>query len=341
DVHALYGTGQFYTIRVSVDPADDGGVIVGYIVQTRLRVTDVKVEGNTNLSLSKIKKKITIKAGQPLDEQKLFSDTQEIKKLYEKYGYPGSEVRYIFDSMDEAAGKASVTFQITEAPRIKITDVEFVGASAFKQKELRKQLKTKQHGMFSWISHSDRFKQDQFEDDKETLIDFYHNHGYLDFEIKEIKLERPTPKTMKIIFVIYEGKQYKVGSIKFSGNKLFNDEEIRAGMLQIHDFKHLKSKLGTNSLEMDIGDTFTPDGLNKDMDAVQDFYGSRGYIDVQRGQTLRANRIPNVDTGTMDLDFQIEAGQKNYVERIDIRGNIKTKDKVIRRELAISPGEVF
>ena len=77
------------------------------------------------------------------------------------------------------------------------------------------------------------------------------------------------------------------------------------------------------------------------MTALEDFYGSKGYIDVQRGQTLRAIRIPNVDTGTMDLEFQIDEGQKSYVEQISIRGNIKTKDKVIRRELAIAPGEVF
>src|SRR5208282_2996315 len=78
-----------------------------------------------------------------------------------------------------------------------------------------------------------------------------------------------------------------------------------------------------------------------DTQAIEDFYGSKGYIDVQRGPTLRAEYIPNVETGTMDLEFQIKEGQKSYVERIDIRGNEKTKDKVIRRELAIAPGEVF
>lgn len=341
DVHSLYGTGQFYNIRVAIESAADGGIIVTYIVQARLRITDVKVEGNTNLSLSKIKKKITVKAGDPLDEQKLFTDTQEIKKLYEKYGYPGTQVKYIFDSMDEAAGKASVTFQIAEAQKIRITDVKFAGATAFSQGELRKQVKTRRHWMFSWITGSGVFKQDQFDDDKEALTDFYHNHGYLDFQIKNIQFERPTPRTMVIVFDLYEGKQYKVGSIKFSGDKLFSDGEIRAGLLQVHDFQHLKAKLGTNNLPMDVGSIFTPDGMNNDLKAIEDFYGSKGYIDVQRGNTLHADRIPNVDTGTMDLNFQIDAGQKNYVERIDIRGNIKTKDKVIRRELAISPGEVF
>jgi outer membrane protein insertion porin family len=92
---------------------------------------------------------------------------------------------------------------------------------------------------------------------------------------------------------------------------------------------------------MDVGDIFTPDGLNKDTQAIEDFYGSKGYLDVVQGGSLRVARIPNVDTGTMDLEFQVKEGQKSHVEKIEIRGNLKTKDKVIRRELAISPGEVF
>ncbi len=146
---------------------------------------------------------------------------------------------------------------------------------------------------------------------------------------------------MVIKFYLYEGRQYKVGSVNFTGNKLFNAEEIHRGLQAVRDFQHSKAKLGPHGLVMDTGNIFTPDGLNKDTQAVEDFYGSKGYIDVQRGPTLRAEYIPNVETGTMDLEFQIKEGQKSYVEKIDIRGNEKTKDKVIRRELAISPGEVF
>lgn len=341
DIHSLYDTGQFYNIRVKIDPSSSGGIIVTYVVQGRLVITDVKVEGNKQVSLAKIKKKITVKIGDPLDEQKLFTDVQDIKDLYEKYGYPGTQVKYVFDSMDEAAGRASVTFQIVEAPRIRIAQIEFIGATNFTQRELRKQLKTKQRWMFSWMTHSDRFKEDQFEDDTNALVDFYHNRGFLDFEIESVNFEHPKTNTLNIVFRVFEGRQYKVGSVTFSGNKIYDLATIRAGLKSAHDFQQLKGKLGTNSLPMDVGDVFTPDGLNDDLTTIEDFYGSKGYIDVQRGNTLVANRVPNIDTGTMDLNFQIDAGQKNYVERIDIHGNVKTKDKVIRRELAISPGEVF
>ena len=340
DVHSLYATGQFYNIRVTADPADNGGVALTYIVQGRPRISDIKLEGNKKVSDSKLKKKITVKVGDPLDEQKLFTDVQEMKKLYEKYGYPGTSVKYVV-SVDEANGRGAVTFQIVESPKIKITGVEFIGAAAFTQKELRKQLKTRVHWMWSWLTGSGVFKEDEFEDDHEKLTTFYRDHGYLDFEIKDVKLDHPTTNTLVIRFYVYEGQQYKVGSVKFSGNKLFTDAQIADGMRYNFAFAHSKAKLGEHGLPMDVGNVFNAEGLRNDTMAVEDFYGGKGYIDVTQGSTLRVIRIPNVDTGTMDLEFQIEEGRITYVEKINITGNVKTKDKVIRRELAISPGEVF
>ncbi len=340
DIKALYATEQFYNIHVTLEQADDGGVVLTYVVQVNPQLTDIKIEGNKKLSDSKIRKKITAKAGQPLNQQKLFTDSQEIQKLYEKYGYAGTPVKYVLN-IDENAGRGSVTFVIVEAPKIKIKEVDFIGAAAFPQKTLRKEIKTRQHWMFSWITGSGVFKEDEFDNDRNQLADFYHNHGYLDFEIKDVKLEHPTTNTMVIRFYIYEGRQYKVGSVVFTGNKLFNAEEIHRGLEAVHNFEHSKAKLGPHGLVMDVGDVFTPDGLSTNILAIEDFYGSKGYLDVVQGASLRVVRIPNVDTGTMDLEFQIREGQKSHVEKIDIRGNLKTKDKVIRRELAISPGEVF
>jgi len=340
DIRDLYDTGQFYNIRIGLDQASDGGLVVTYIVQARPRLIEIRIEGNKKLTTSKIRKKISIKVGQPLDEQKLFTDSQAIQQLYEKYGYAGTKVKYSVD-VDEDAGTGTATFQITEAPKVKIVKIEFDGATAFSQRELRKQLKTKERWMFSWLTGSDVYKEDQFADDKDALTQFYRGHGYLDFEIKDVKFVYPTPHTMVIHFYVFEGKQYKVGSIKFSGNQIFNDQQIYKGLQQVHDFERERGKIGPHGLPMDVSDTFTPDGLDKDLQAIQDFYGSKGYINVKEGPTLQALQVPNVDTGTMDLEFQIDEGQKFYVERINIQGNIKTKDKVIRRELAISPGEVF
>ncbi len=190
DIKALYATGQFYNIRVSLDQADTGGVVLTYVVQVNPRLTDIKFTGNKHLSDSKIRKKITAKVGQPLNQQKLFTDSQEIQKLYEKYGYAGTQIKPVVN-IDELAGRGTVTFEITEAAKIKIKEVDFVGAAAFSQRELRKEIKTKRHWMFSWITGSGVFKEDDFDDDRDQLVEFYHNHGYLDFEIKDTQVRSP------------------------------------------------------------------------------------------------------------------------------------------------------
>ena len=340
DVHALYATGQFYNIRVSVDQADDGGAIVAYIVQVRPRITDIKIEGNQKLSDSKLKKKITVKTGDPLDEQKVFTDVQEVKKLYEKSGYADTKVKYVLN-IDEVTGHGTVTYQIQESPKLKITDITFFNAGAFSQKELRGELKTQRHTMWSWLTGSGYLQQDEFDGDPDRLNDFYHNHGYLDFEVTDTKVEHPTTNTLALKYYLSEGHQYKVGAVKFSGDKKFTDAEIIQGLLGVHNLQDSKAKLGSHNLPMDVAGIFTPEGLTKDTEAIQDFYGSKGYIEIAQGQTLHVQTVPNIQQGTIDLDFQVGESQKSYVQKIEIRGNLKTKDKVIRRELAINPGDVF
>jgi outer membrane protein insertion porin family len=340
DVHLLYGTGQFYNIRVSVDQADDGGVVLTYLIQARPRISDIKIEGNKKLSESKLKKKVTSKLGDPLDEQKIFSDVQEMKKTYEKYGLADTQVKYVLN-IDENTGHGAVTYHVDEATKVKISSVDFPGSAAFTEKKLRKEVKTKKRWWMSWITGSGYFRQDEFDGDRDRLSEFYHDHGYLDFALKDTKLEHPEADKLAVKFLLTEGKQYHVGDVKYTGTKIFSDAEIVSGLKATHDFQHAKGALGRHGLPMDSGAVFTPNGLTKDTDLVQDFYGSKGYVDISEGQALRVKRVPNLESGTMDIEYDMEPTVKSSVQRIDIRGNLKTKDKVIRRELAISPGDTL
>src|SRR5277367_723992 len=257
DVHALYATGQFYNIQVSVNQStNDSGVVLTYIVQAHPRITEIKLVGNKKVKDSKLKKKITVKVGDPLDEQKLFSDVQDMKKLYEKYGYLDTQIKYVLD-LDENAGRGTVTFQIVESQKVKISEIDFIGATNFTQKQLRGVVKLKRHWMWSWLTGNGVFKQDEFDDDRDLLSDFYLNHGYLDFAIKDVKLDNPTTNTLVIRYYLSEGRQYKIGSIKLTGNKIFSDAQSRSGMEYNHAYQQLKGKLGTNGFAMDVGDTFT------------------------------------------------------------------------------------
>ena len=152
-----------------------------------------------------------------MNARKLFTDAQDIQKLYQKKGYPRSEVKYTF-TIDENAGRATATFRDQgKDPKVKIIKVEFVGAQAFSEKKLRKVIKTRAHWMFSWITGSGVLKDEQFDEDKEKLADFYRNGektgqgGYLDFEIKKIDYIYPTPRTMIIRFTISRGDAIQGG----------------------------------------------------------------------------------------------------------------------------------
>jgi len=348
DVRNLYTKGLFDDIRVTSKMEADG-LVLTFVVQDNPRLTEVQFEGNTKLSNSKIKRKITSKAGEPLDRRKVFTDKQAILELYQKSGYPRTKVEDKV-TVDEAKGRGTVLYIIKESPKIKIERVEFVGAEAFTQKQLRKQMKgTKRYGTFSWILPGGYFVDDKFEEDKERLTEFYREHGYIDFEIKEVQLENPTPDRLIVRLAIYEGRSYKVGQITFEGTTMFPTNAVGTNFQSAKMPKAgperatwAQNATVSRSFKMKPGDVFTMSGQGRDTEAVQNFYESKGHIDVVRGSAnLQVARIPNTESGTIDLRYKVDEGQKSYIEKIEIRGNTKTKDKVIRRELSVAPGEVF
>src|SRR5688572_11287384 len=225
DINNLYSTGLFYNIQVAEPYLEDGGVVLTYVVQGKPRLTDVKIQGNKKLSTSKIKKKVTSKIGEPLDERKLFTDSQAIQQLYQKSGYPKTEVKFA-SSIDPNTGRGTAVFEITESPKVKIQRVDFAGAQAFTEKELRKQIKTRDRWWLSWLTGSGVFKDEQFEEDRLKLAEFYRDKGYIDFEIKDVQFENPTPQKMIIRFHIYEGRQYRVGKIAFVGTTMLPTNAI-------------------------------------------------------------------------------------------------------------------
>jgi len=163
-------------------------------VQGRPLITEIRFSGNKKYSASKLRKKLTSKSGEPMDERKLFNDTQAILKMYQKAGLQRTTVDYK-PSITESLGRGIVTFEVQESPKVKIKDVVFEDAPSFKQRKLRKVIKTRRWWMFSWITGSGRFKDDVFEEDKDKLREFYADKGFIDMELKEPRFEYPTPTT--------------------------------------------------------------------------------------------------------------------------------------------------
>ncbi len=317
DVRNLINTGYFFDVRVLEEPVVDGVRIV-FQVQGKATIKEITFEGEKRFKEERLRKECSQKVGDSLDERKAHDDAQKMQDLYQKAGYPDVKVTYDV-GLDKDTGKAILKFKVQEGERVFLKAIKFTGNKAYTDQQLCKLLKTRRHWWGSWLAGTGVLKEEDFKEDLDKLRDHYHSHGYIDMDIRETRTQRVGPKWMVIYIDLFEGAQYKVGTVAIDGNRLFPTTELE------------------KQLKMTTGKTFTPTAMSADQKALGDYYGARGYLDTD----VRPVRAPNVETGRIDLTYAIREGELTYIERIDIRGNSKTKDKVIRRELAVHPGEIY
>lgn len=320
DIRSLYRTGlfEFVEIKYEVRPDQTRNLVVE--VTPKFRVLTVRYEGNTKVKSRRLEKEVKTKANLALDERQVKEDAEKIREYYQKAGYNQMSITYAIER-DRSTGFGTVIFKIREGNKVRIGSINFTGNDHVKARKLRKEMETKRWWMFSWLTGSGRFKDDQFEDDLDKVRDYYREQGYLDVEIEndKIRYDYPTPNRLVLTVQVSEGKQYKVGDIAFSGNKLY-----QSGLLRL-------------ILRQRPGMVFHPSKLDEDVTALEDFYGRDGYLDTR----IRLVRKPNIGTGNIDIEYQIQESEKFFVESVKIEGNTKTKSIVILRELVLGPGEVF
>jgi outer membrane protein insertion porin family len=320
DIQSLYRTGLFEFIEVKreVLPARVINLVVE--VTPKYRVLMIRYEGNERVKSRRLEKDIKTKPNASLDERQVKEDAEKIREYYQKTGYNQISVNYTIDR-DRATGYGTVIFKIKEGPRVKISDIRFIGNEHVKPRALRKAIETKRYWMFSWLTGSGRYKDEQFEDDLDKLRDHYRELGYLDVEVPQEKVIYDYPKPGKLVITIQveEGRQYRIGTVTFSGNKLY------------------PSRLLSLLTQQAPGMIFAPSKLEKDVETLEEFYGKDGYLETR----VRIVRKPNIATGNIDVEYQITESEQFFVESVKIEGNTKSKSIVIIRELTLGPGEIF
>ncbi|MEY2878959.1 MAG: hypothetical protein RLZZ15_1339 [Verrucomicrobiota bacterium] len=322
DLRSLYRTGLFELIEFKQETADAAGQTFNFVIEVtpKFRVFAVRFEGNTKVKSAALEKVAKTKPNLALDERQVKDDQEKLREDYQKKGYNQVVISYAIEK-DRAGGFGTVIFKIREGAKVKIADVKFTGNAHVKPSKLKGEMETKKWWMFSWLTGSGRFKDDQFEDDLDKLRDYYREQGYLDVEIPadKVTFSYPTPEKLVLVIDITEGKQYRVGEITFSGNKLY------------------ASTLLTRVARVKRGMVFAPSKVDKDQGRIEDFYGKDGYLDTR----VRIQRKPNTSTGNLDLEYLVQESEKFNVESIVIEGNTKTKSTVILREIVLGPGDVF
>jgi outer membrane protein insertion porin family len=322
DIRALYKTGLFEFIEIKREAVDARTYNLVIEVTPKYRVLAVKFEGNKEVKTRRLQREVKTVPNTALDERQVKEDSEKLRDYYQKEGFNQVSVSYTI-ARDRSSGLGTVTFKIREGKKVKILAINFLGNAHIKVKALRGVMDTKKWWIFSWLTDTGRFKDDDFQDDLDKLRDYYREHGFLDVEIPEEKIVFSYPKSngLVITITVIEGRRYKIGDITITGNKLHSTLLLRR----------------VAALYAKPGAVFAPSKIDKAVERLEDYYGKDGYLDTR----VRVTRRPNLRTNDIDLEFKIEESDKYNVESISIEGNVKTKSVVIIREMVLGPGDTF
>ena len=317
-IKQLWSLNMFSDIEVLLDKELSTGVYLTIKVKEYPRLERVELDGNKKIKKKNIEKELNFYRGQVLSPLEAKKAEKKIKKLYEEKGYllaqVSSEIR---DS--SVKNRKVLRLKIKEGNKVQIEGISFEGNKSFKDKKLRKKLKdTKENGF--WFFGGGDFDKDKYQEDLKNLIAFYRKEGFRDAEVvKDSIYYGPEKKDMYIKIWVDEGMRYYFGDITWEGNKLYQDDQLFSFL----DFKK--------------GDVYNKEKIDKAVfEKIGSLYYDAGYI--YAGITPQEKPVGK---DTVDIHFRVVEGNAVKINKIRITGNTKTKEKVIRRELRIHPGDTF
>ena len=313
DLKRLYATDYFTDVSIDAEPCEDG-INVTITVEEKSVIGEITFKGNKAFTAQKLKQSMKSKPDEMLDMSLLAQDIAEIKSMYVKKGYPTAEVKYELNP-DKTLNKTKITVAIEEKSHVKITKVSVTGNEHLKTPKIIKVLGTKS----AWMFNPGIFKEDLLDEDVEKIKSLYDDMGYLDTEVTPRLDRNPDGTEMSVTFEVKEGKQYLVGNVEVRGSIILKEKEVRS------------------KIKMKPGKPFSRRELRDDMVAIRDLYYQYGYMDA----VVDVDQNVDISTGSMDLTYTIDPKELVYVGKILIRGNVKTREVIIRRELRIYPGDKF
>jgi outer membrane protein insertion porin family len=332
------------------------GKVVVYSMEERQRVKIVDYVGSRKVDQSKIDEKlkeagITIRLDSFIDPGLLRRVSGIVRDVYASQGYQFAEVKPEVKEIEGGPKLVNVTFHITEGPKVKIRQLEFVGNKAISDKTLgRKMKENKGRGTFSFILGSGTYKEDKFEEDAQNVIDYYRDKGFVTAQVGQPELKvledskDASVRWVELRIPVTEGNKYKIGEFTFDGNKVVKSEALRP------------------LFKLNTGDTYNQKKIKKGIEKVQELYGSGGYFEFTafpdlkpRDQVAHENEpkgdnesaappkaaAANGGPPIVDVKLRIQEGNQYFVNRITFVGNTTTRDNVIRRELRLYEAGVF
>lgn len=319
DIRALFALGYFEDISFLSDLSSEGQVLLIVEIKERPVVSSVEFEGNEKISTSDLKDVVKIKQWSILDVNKVKDDVALLQKHYEDKGYYLAKVSFEIKAVKD--DEVTVVYKVNDYEKVQIKKITFLNNKHFSDDQLKGVLgETREGGFFSFLSSSGNFKETAFKTDLQRLTYWYLDHGYVKFRYENPVISVSDDKRwMYITIYVDEGERYDIGSTDFSGDVLFPRDELHEG------------------LSMKQGESFSISKRNADIQFLTEKFQDLGYAFV--------NVVPKMaihdQTKTIDLDYSFDKGNLVYFGEINVLGNSKTFDKVIRRELKFNEGELF
>lgn len=313
-IRGLYASGLFSDVRVS----RSGGTLVVSVSENQV-VNRVAFEGNSKVKDAVLAAEVQSKPRGPFNPAIVQADAQRIKEIYRRSGRYEANVEA--KTIAQPNGRVDLVFEINEGGKTSINSINFEGNAAFSDGTLRDQMTTTESNWLSWLKTSDVYDPDRINADLELIRRFYLNNGYADFRVisANADLNRET-NAFTLNIVVEEGEKYNFGTVTVESSV----PEIDATTLQ--------RKVVASS-----GSTYSAQDVDKSVEAVSLELASRGYAFAQ----VRPRGDRSVEGRTVNLTFVVEEGARVYVERINVRGNTRTRDYVVRREFDIGEGDAY
>jgi outer membrane protein insertion porin family len=316
DIKAIYKMGYFSDVTADVSDSPEGKIIT-LLLKERPTVSDILIKGNDKVSTDDIKATLTVKTRQVLNMDKVRTDAAKIKTLYDEKGYFNAEIGYTTEPKGDK--EVRLVFNIKENERLYIRSIKFEGNQAFTDKQLKDMMQTSEVTIFRFFTDAGVLKIEKLREDINKLKAFYLNNGYIQAQIGDPDVTHDT-KGIYVKIAINEGKQFKVGKVEILGDVLtISREEL------------------LTKLKVTQKDYYDRESVIKDIEYLTRMANNDGY--AYADVTPRVN--PREKEQRVDVAYEIKKGIQVYFNRISISGNTKTRDKVIRRMLAMTEGDLY
>ena len=326
-IKILYDTGYFEDVQAETESTPQGLALI-FLVREKPFITEIVFDGNEELSDDKLKEKITIKSQAFLDQQQAKESAEKIRLAYQEDGFFNAQVIPVVQTLDE--DRKRLTFFVKEGDKAKVKTVNFDGMKAATKAEMFKVMATREwvpwHGLFtqmklpSFLSDAGVLKREEMNNDVERIREVLLNKGYLNAQVGLPSIELSEDKKWFVVtYAVLEGEPFTVAEVGFRGNTVFEEPELR------------------DKMKIKPGEIFQRQKIRDEITRLTDLYGSKGYAFAE----VVPHVNPNAEERTAAIILNIKEGEMMRIRQINVYGNDKTKDNVIRRELRVDEQDVI